>query len=583
MDRAQGAPVVSALVSERLLAWLAVVIVAVTLCLGLGRLPLLAPDEGRNAEVAREMKESGSWLAPTYNGAVYLDKPAFFFKAVALSLAAFGNNETAARLPSAAAAVALTLLVYGFCRWVYSRRCALLAAIVVASTPLFLANARTVIFDMMLALFVCAAIFAGYLAELQEGSRRRNWYLAGAACAGVATLIKGPVGFLIPILVLLVFNRLDRRGGAWKRLLSPLNFLVFFAVTLPWFVGLCLQHPDFLRYGLLEESVKRFASGKRFHRSEPFYFYGLIVMATFLPWSFLLPQAAWRTWKERWPKNSADRLCLVWSVLVVVFFSISQSKLPGYILSVTVACGILVARVLDAALTGPEGWAGALLRKATVAFAVFCLLVAIVAASVGAGRIQALAKPLRISVEEAGGLYHAAVPVMLVLVVFAFVGAVGSYRRSAVLCFLCLALFAPMFGQTAFATLSVIFEAKAARQLSEKCAALPAGTEAVCLRCFPSGLPFYLGRTVTLISDECEELTSNYILYSITRAGKWPEKAVRASELQSWLGARTNPVCLIVPSRRREQLAALAETAGAKIEVLTASYVGLQLSPREAR
>ena len=89
---------------QRALACLAVFIAIATLFCRLGVLPLLAPDEGRNAEVAREMKESGAWLVPTYNGSDYLDKPAFFFKTVALSLAVFGNSETVARLPSAAAA-----------------------------------------------------------------------------------------------------------------------------------------------------------------------------------------------------------------------------------------------------------------------------------------------------------------------------------------------------------------------------------------------------------------------------------------------------------------------------------------------
>ena len=239
------------------------------------------------------MKESGAWLVPTYNGAVYLDKPAFFFKAVAVSLWLFGDTETAARIPSAVAGVGLTLLVFAFCRRVYGTRCGLLAVIVVATTPLFVINARTVIFDMMLALFVCAAIFAGYLAEQNEGAARRNWYLAGAALSGLATLVKGPIGFLIPALVLLVFNRLDGRVGAWKRLLSPLNMLVVLGVTLPWFVGLCVRHPDFLHYGLVEESFKRFTSAKRFNRGEPFYFYVPIVAAMFLPWSLLLPEAIW--------------------------------------------------------------------------------------------------------------------------------------------------------------------------------------------------------------------------------------------------------------------------------------------------
>src|SRR5258708_3637330 len=157
----EPSPSTSSLLSNRALAGLATVIVFAAICFRLGHLPLLAPDEGRNAEVSREMKESGAWLVPTYNGVDYLDKPAFYFKTVALSLAVFGQNETAARIPSAAFGVGLVITVVAFCRKVHGTRCGLLAAIVVASMPLYLANARTVIFDSALTFFVCGAIFAG--------------------------------------------------------------------------------------------------------------------------------------------------------------------------------------------------------------------------------------------------------------------------------------------------------------------------------------------------------------------------------------------------------------------------------------
>src|SRR5262249_57097945 len=123
--------------------------------------------------------------------------------------------------------------------------------------------------------------------------------------------------------------------------------------------------------------------------SEPFYFYVPIVAATFLPWSLLLPEAIDATWKQRGLRHSADRLCLVWAVLVVLFFSISQSKLPGAILSVTVASGILLARILDAALATPEGRASGLVRRATAVGAGLCLVGAGIMLLVGASQMQA--------------------------------------------------------------------------------------------------------------------------------------------------------------------------------------------------
>ena len=570
----------SSFLSNRALAWLAAVIVFVALCFRLGHLPLLAPDEGRNAEVGREMKDSGSWLVPTYNGVDYLDKPAFYFKAVALSLAVIGNNETAARLPSAAFGVALVALVFAFCRRIHGTRCGLLAAIITATTPLYLANARTVIFDMALAFFVCAAIFAGYLAETAEGKARRNGYALGAAAAGFATLVKGPVGFLIPMLVLLVFNRVEGRRGAWKRLLAPLNLLVFFAVTLPWFVGLCLAHRDFLHYGLVEESFHRFTSTRTFHRSEPFYFYLLIVPVIFFPWSLLFPEVILSAWRERWARHGADRLCLVWSVVVVVFFSISQSKLPGYILSVAVSGGILVARVFDTALAIPEGKPARFVGRATAVFATACLLLAL-AATLGMSEMPLLAKPLRIPMSDAEGLGQAAVPLVVLFAALGAFGWVACWRRNVSWCFLSLALFSPLGVNLGVGIFDVIYDAKSGRRIADKLSPLTADTELACLECFPNGVPFYLSRTATLISRDGGELTSNYILYCLKNDLQRPKQIVPLAEFDEWLASRKTPVYLITRQADRNKLETIAAARSATVQVLSPAFLGAQLpAPR---
>jgi 4-amino-4-deoxy-L-arabinose transferase-like glycosyltransferase len=572
----------SASPAETTWVWLALIVAWLALGFRLGHLPLIAPDEGRNAEVAREMKDSGAWLVPTYNGLDYLDKPAFYFKAVAFSLAAFGNNETAARIPSAAFGMALAVLAFAFCRKIYGTRCGLLAVIVVVTSPLYVMNARTVIFDMALAFFVCGAIFAGYLAEAAEGRTRRNWYLLGAASAGFATLVKGPIGFLIPALVLLVFNRVEGRRGAWRRLLSPLNVLVFFVVTLPWFVGLCLAHPDFLHYGLVEESFHRFTTSKTFHRSEPFYFYLLIVAGTFFPWSLLLPEAGLAMWRERWAKNRADRLCLIWSVVVVVFFSISQSKLPGYILSVTVASGILVARLFDAALANPDGRAARLVCRATAVFAVVCLLLAAaLLVAQGVWQMHMLIKPLRITAAEAERLGRVAVPLAVALAAFGAFGLAARCRRSAPLGFLCFALFVPLGANAGMGAIDVIFEVNSGRQIARQLSAMPAGTELAGLECFPNGLLFYLDRQATLISHDGHELTSNYIRYCLNHDSRWPKQIVPLADFDDWLASQKTPVYLIVHKSDRGKLATLAAARSATVQILSPEYLGAQLPAPE--
>lgn len=575
MPSQRPTPAASSL-SNRTLAWLGVLLVFGALGFRLGYLPLFAPDEGRNAEVAREMKESGAWLVPTYNGLDYLDKPAFYFKAVALSLAALGDTQTAARLPSALFGGALVLLTFGFCRKIYGTRAGLLAAIIVATTPLYAANSRTVIFDIALALFVCGAIFAGYLAEAAEGKSRRNWYLLGAAAAGLATLVKGPVGFLIPVLVLLMFNWLEGRRGAWKRLLSPLNFLIFFAITLPWFVGLCLVHKDFFHYGVIDETFERFTSAKTFHRHEPFYFYIFIIAATFFPWSLLLPEASLATWKRHWAKHSADRLCVVWSLVVVVFFSISQSKLPGYILSVAVSSGILIARLFEVALANPAGRPARMVERATLIFAVLAVIVS-AGMLIGAPHAGGLAHPLRIPVSAAAELGHAALPLGGALAGLGIFGLAAVYWRRLALCFLCLAFFFPLFGGVGMGALHVIFDAKSGRPIAAALKDLPAGTELACLNCYPNGVPFYLGRTLTLISRDGNELTSNYVIYALKKETNWPSPIVPVADLDGWLAAQKKPVYLMVRQSDTNQLETIAAARGTTMQALPSGYWGAQL------
>ena len=541
----------------------------------LGNLPLLQPDEGRNAEVAREMKLSGAWLSPSYNDLAYLDKPAFYFKAVALSLAAFGDNETAARLPSAVFGLALLVLAYVFCRRVHGPRCAIMAVIVIATMPLYVVNSRTVIFDIALAFFVSAAIFAGYRAEECEGKARRNWYLLGALAAGFATLVKGPVGFLIPSLVLFVFQRIEGRRGVWRRFFAPLNLLVFFGVTLPWFIGLSLQHPNFPYYGLIEESFHRFTTVK-FHRTQPFYFYALIVASLFLPWSFILPEAGVVAWKRKWFQSPADRLCLVWAVAVVVFFSLSKSKMPGYILSATVACGILVARFFAQAMAKPDGQAARIACRAALTLAALCL-VAAAAALFLAPRMESMARPMGLSIAAAEELgRHCAMPILLLLV-FAGLGLWARFRRDAGLCFVGFAAFPLVLFTLNHKSIEVVFNVKSARQMAQQIPVLPPQTELAFFQCFPNGLPFYLHRTATLITKNGDELTSNYILFGLQQETNWPANLVRLAEFDHWLAGRNRPVYLMAYASSRGWLETNALIQKTNIQQLTPLYVGVFL------
>ncbi len=560
----------------RRLTVLAFAIALITLFARLGALPLLQPDEGRNAEVAREMKDAGAWLVPTYDGLPYLDKPAAYFRLVALSMDIFGENEAAARLPTALFALGVVGLAYAFARRAWGPRAAALTVLVVGTTPLVIAFARIVILDMVLAFFVVGAILAGFLAEERDGAARTRWYLAAAASAGVATLVKGPVGAFLPLLVLTVLNLLERRAGAVRRTFAPANILVFFAVTLPWFVGLALRRPDFPYYGLVEETFHRLVT-PAFHRTAPFWYYGPVIVAVLFPWSALLPESLLAAWRARGRLARADRLLLVWAVVVPLFFSLSESKLPGYVLTAVVALGLLVARVLDLAFERPGGAA----RRVVVhgAWALACVSAAAAAAALVARASVGPAGLLRSGGAELERLHPALAPLAWSFAIVAMLAAAAGWRRDLRLA--CAAFAAPplLLLTVAFGGARAYAEAGSARNLAQRMPALAAGEELACLECLPNGLPFYLRRTVTLITRDGGETTSNYATFLLRRSPVWPAGVVRRDSLAVWLAGRRHGVFLMADARSRGALDSLAAAAAASVAGLAPGWWGARLPP----
>ena len=538
----------------------------------LGALPLLQPDEGRNAEVAREMNQSGAWLVPTYNGLPYLDKPSFYFKTVALSFALFGETETAARLSSALFGFALLAMAFAFCRREYTERTAALAVMIVATAPLYLAFSRLVIFDMTLAFFVCGAIFAGYIAERTEGRSRRLWYSLGAVLAALATLVKGPVGFIVPGLVLGVFNFLDGRPGALKRLLAPVNIVVFFAITLPWFLGVNRLHRDFAYYGIVEESFHRYTTTE-FRRTGPFYYYVPWIVAGVFPWSVLLPESAVAAWRARRRWASADRLFVVWAIVVVVFFSLSKSKRPDYILSAIVALGALTARGFGFALEDPSGRAARVVQHGAGALAVVgmaaagCLVVA-------AFHPQGVQGSLKLHDDESGRITALAIRLAVVLLLAAAAAAVAAWRRNprtAVAVFVLLPLALLTVG---FDGIRLYADAKSSRAIADRLPALPPRSEIACLQCFPTGLPFYRRQLVTVLTKDGDELTSNYIVFMLKKTKPWPPGIVPLDERDRWLATRDHPVYLLARRNAIADLESIAATRGVPVTNLGAGWSG---------
>jgi 4-amino-4-deoxy-L-arabinose transferase-like glycosyltransferase len=543
----------------------------------LGGLPLRDPDEGRNSQIAREMAQNHSWLTPTYLRIPYLEKPAFFYKTVSLSMQLFGENETAARLPSAIFGAAILLMIYRFCRREYESNTAALAVIIVATSPLFLALSRHVIFDMTLAFFVCAAIFAGYYAEGTEGARPRNLYFLGAAASGFATLVKGPVGFIVPALVLAIFNIAEKRAGWWKRFFHPLNIVIFLAIVLPWFIGVCLQHPLFARYGLLEESLNRFAT-KSFRRSAPFYYYAIVILGGLFAWSLVLPESIRAAWRRRAQWTRADRLLIIWSLVVVIFFSLSKSKLPHYILTALVALGILTARLFAFALANKTGLAARIVFRSLI-------FLAILSVALAAFLLFNATYPdaiFKLKSKELASVSLIFVPAAILLLIIAAFAIVSRYTRDLRLTFATFLILPICIVSVGFGTIGRYSEATSSRELAHKIPPVQSDATIALYQSFAYGLPFYLKRPIHLITADASELSANYLQYLRRQSNFWPNSLIALRDADQWLAQQTRPVYLIAKENHKEELAAVASTRNQTISQIIPGWWGVLIFPSQA-
>jgi 4-amino-4-deoxy-L-arabinose transferase-like glycosyltransferase len=356
---------------------------------GLGSFPLLDPDEGRYAEIPREMLASRDFVTPHLNGVVYFEKPPLYYWLNAAATAALPSPEIASRLTGACFGLAGLGLAWLLGSAMGGRRTGLLAAIVLGTAPLYVTLARAAIIDMTVTFFLSATLICFWFAqeEIQEGAAGRSrllWYGAFAAAA-LATLAKGLIGIVIPGAVIFLFLLFTRRWSVLRRVPWVGGPLLFLAIAAPWHVLAARRNPDFLWFYFIHEHVLRYATPEAL-RQQPFWFFGAILLVGLLPWSGLFPAAA--ALLRRSPQRLRDRPALVflltWAGFVVLFFSASRSKLVPYILPALPPLAVLVALgVAEAAAR--EGHARRWLRFAAAAGALLLgiLMVPFVWASLG--------------------------------------------------------------------------------------------------------------------------------------------------------------------------------------------------------
>ena len=320
---------------------------------GLGAFGLVGADEPRYAQVAREMLDRSDWVTPTLQGKPWLEKPVLYYWQAMLAFRAFGITDQAARLPAAFDAAMLIAAIYFFLRR-FRPGSELDGALITASCAAVIGFSRAAATDMPLAATFAMALLGWYA---WYESRTRVYLAAFYIFLALGTLAKGPVAPALAAVVIFLFVAVKRDWHAIPLTLWIPGIVLYLAVMLPWYIAVQLRNPEFFRVFILEHNFARFSEDVYHHR-QPFWFYLPVFLLAMMPWTLVLILAIaerarliWSEGKEKKAFSSAEDswqlFLLIWMLVPILFFSASQSKLPGYILPAVPAGALLVAGYLS--------------------------------------------------------------------------------------------------------------------------------------------------------------------------------------------------------------------------------------------
>jgi 4-amino-4-deoxy-L-arabinose transferase-like glycosyltransferase len=535
------------------------------------------PDEGRYADVARLMLERHDFVTPRINGVVMLDKPPLVYWVTAASLAVWGNNERGARFGQTLFALGLLLIAFEVAWLLYRDRRALITVLILGSSVGFFVAGHFLTHDLGLTFFVgltllcflegwhAGAASAG-AASAAGATGATRWYLGMFAAAAGGVLTKGPVAIVLAGMTGLTFIALV---GGWRRLREipwVRGTLLFLVITVPWFVAVSIANPEFLEYFFIHEHLTRFATTVH-HRQGPLYYYLVVGAGGLLPWTPLLFMRMARGPRRlaalagAFRREDAAFLC-AWIAPTLAFFSVSQSKLPAYILPIFPALAIAVAVVLDDNLR----------RRARRGAIYLAPLVAPLVILAGAA-VYAHGHAREWSGVPGG---------MKVWPIFAAVAALGMVAQSAGWLLdrrrplLGLAVSAACWGVAWFVLMAAAGRAGSLNETSHLVRILRReGAEASAIynyRCYLRGIPFYLRHPIHLVQPSEDDI-------ELART-KHPDPDVFPSLDDLVAALRGEPrVFVILPVRYFEKLQAAAGRTLAVLET-TARYVLVSNQPQ---
>ena len=459
---------------------------------------LIPSDEGRYAEIAREMLVTGDWVTPRYNGYKYFEKPPLQAWATATVFQVFGIGDWQARLWTALTGF-LTILFIGFTgARIYNARAGWLAALVLASSPMWIISGHFNSLDMGLSSFLVAALCSLLLAQTSHTKNScRNWMWACWILMALATLSKGVIGAAIPAMVFIAYSISTWDWKIWARLRLLSGTILFLVITAPWFVLVAQRNPEFLEFFFIHEHLQRFTDDAH-SRTGPIYYFVPLLLIGILPWVLQIPGAIAQAWSERRREFSAGWLLVCWVVVIFAFFSVSRSKLPGYIIPIFPALALLIGNHLDR-LLGHTNTMAMPWKLQAISFALF--------GCVGFFFLDAVGKQARPDEIEAYAQYtYWIIAALAALVIFSAYAAWQSKRNGtqSIVSFACGFFLCAIIAGTGHEALG---RAVSGIDLVERVkGSIPEKINFYSVRLLDHTVPFYLGRTMIMVEspDELE-------------------------------------------------------------------------------
>jgi 4-amino-4-deoxy-L-arabinose transferase-like glycosyltransferase len=317
----------------------AFIILAVLWFFNINQVHLLKPDEGRYAEIAREMATTGDFVTPRINGVKYFEKPPLQYWTTAIAFKLFGESEGTARLWTALTGFLTLLSVFFFTRRYYNLQTATLAVCVLISSLLFVALGRISVLDMGLSFFLTLTALSLSILLTPHLSRREyniaNFIFWTAVALGF--LSKGLVAIFLPGLAGLIHILLRREWRTFLRVRWVSGSLLFLAISAPWIWLVAKRNPEFMHFFFIHEHLERYLTTSH-QREGPIYYFIPFLIAGLFPWIYFLPRLR--------KLDSKALFFLIWSVSIFVFFSLSSSKIITYILPIFPTLAILIAMAL---------------------------------------------------------------------------------------------------------------------------------------------------------------------------------------------------------------------------------------------